>query len=423
MAMTAAAAPSGSRILPPVRKAPPRVVTTMALAQLGLFFALLTPVMASLTIKVQSLVGEDGVVAALGTVTSIGAIAAFVANPIFGRLSDRTTGRFGRRRPWLVIGAVGLTACLLVIAVAPNVLVITLAWFAAQLLANAALAALTATIADQVPPLQRGKVSGLIGVMQQVGILGSAYAAQFLGSDMLLLFMVPGLVGLALTLLFAVVLPDKQLPQRPPSEGFRTILKTFVVSPRKHPDFAFAWVSRFMIILASFMFTTYRLLYMQHELALSIADATAVMATGVLLYTIMTALTGQAAGWLSDRLQRRKVFVAAATLVFGIGMVLLVQADTVDGFYLAEVVLGIGMGVYMGVDLALVIDVLPDPDDSAKDLGVLNIANAGPQTLAPALGALLIGIGGGHNYDLLLGSAAAICVVGALAILPIKKVR
>jgi MFS family permease len=424
MATTASAATQGDVLIPPpTRKAPPRVVATMALAQVGLFFALLTPVLASLAIKVQSLVGPDDAVAALGTVSSAGAVAAFLANPVFGRISDRTTGRFGRRRPWLVTGSLGLTVCLAVIGLAGNLFVIAVAWFVAQALANAALAALMATVADQVPSVQRGKVSGLLGVMQQVGMLGSAYAAQFLGAHLLLLFLVPGLVGFALTTLFAIVLPDRRLPRRPPSEGLRTALKTFWVSPRKHPDFAWAWVSRFMIILASFLFTTYRLLYMQHELALSLADATAVMATGVLLYTIMVALTGQAAGWLSDKLRRRKVFVAASTLLFGVGLILLLQAETIGAFYVGEVVLGAGYGIYMGVDLALVIDVLPNPDDSAKDLGVLNIANAGPQALAPAVGAALIGIGGGNNYSLLLGVAAAVCVVGAVAVLPIKSVR
>ncbi|WP_020660102.1 MFS transporter [Amycolatopsis benzoatilytica] len=423
MAATASAAQVGPLLPAPVAKAPPRVVATMALAQLGLFFALLTPVMASLAIKVQTLTGPDGAVAALGTVSSAGAVAAFLANPVFGRISDRTTGRFGRRRPWLVLGATGLTVCLVVIAVAHSLLLIAIAWFVGQAFANAALAALMATVADQIPMRQRGKVSGLLGVMQQVGILGSAYAAQFLGADLLLLFLIPGLVGLALTVLFALVLPDRQLPHRPPADGFATVLKTFWVSPRKHPDFAWAWVSRFMVILASFLFTTYRLLYMQHELSLTLAKATAVMATGVLLYTIMVAITGQAAGWLSDRLRRRKPFVAAATVLFGLGMVLLVHADTIGGFYVAEIVLGAGYGVYMGVDLALVVDVLPNPDDSAKDLGVLNIANAAPQALAPALGALLIGVGGGQNYSLLLWVAAAVCVVGAAAILPIKTVR
>lgn len=113
----------------------------------------------------------------------------------------------------------------------------------------------------------------------------------------------------------------------------------------------------------------------------------------------------------------------AATLVFGLGLVLLIGADSIGTFYVAEVVCGLGYGMYVGVDLALVIDVLPDPDDAAKDLGVFNIASAVPQSIAPALGAVLVGVGGSDNYALLLVTAAVICVAGALAIVPVKKVR
>ncbi|HKN51038.1 MAG TPA: MFS transporter, partial [Amycolatopsis sp.] len=323
----------------------------------------------------------------------------------------------------LLIGSLGLTVCLLVIATANSVALIVVAWFAAQAFANAALAAYTATLPDQIPMAQRGTVSGLIGVMINVSILGAAYAAEFLGEDMLGLFMIPGLVGFALVALFAIVLPDKPLPQRPPSEGFKTVLKTFWVSPRKHPDFAFAWVSRFLVVLASFMFTTFRLLFLQSRYDLPVKEATAVMATGVLIYTVVLIVGAQVCGWLSDRLGRRKIFVFVSTLTFGIGAVLVMTAGSIGAFYVAEAVLGLGYGVYIAVDLALVADVLPNPDDSAKDLGVFNIANAGPQALAPAFGALLVSFGGGGNYDALLIGAAAICVVGAFAILGVKSVR
>ncbi|WAM12519.1 MFS transporter [Rhodococcus sp. JS3073] len=422
MTTTGEAVPVAAVISPPTEKAPPKLVGSMALAQFGLSIALLTPVTASLTIKVQSLVGTDNVIAVFGAVSSIGALAAFLANPIFGRISDRTTGRFGRRRPWLLIGIVGLAVSELILALVPSIVGIAIAWFAAQAFANAAQAALMASIADQIPPQQRGRVSGLIGVMQQSSKLGAAYAAQFLVANMLLMFLIPAVIGIVFLLPFLLLLPDKPLLERPPSEGFRVVLKTFWLSPRRYPDFAYAWSSRFMITMALYLFMTYRLLYMQHELGLSIARATAVMATGVLFYTITLAVAGQVAGWLSDRVGRRKPFVVTACLIFGIGLVMLTQAHTAGGFYVAEVVLGLGFGIYMGVDLALVIDVLPGLDDSAKNLGVLNMANVLPQTLAPGIGALLIGIGG-HNYDLLLSTAAAACAVGALLIFPIGKVR
>ncbi|MDQ0618169.1 MFS transporter [Arthrobacter globiformis] len=407
----------------PVEKAPVRVIATMVAARLGLMLALFTPIVAGMTLKVQTLVPQPEVAGTLGAVVSMGAFAALLFDPVFGRLSDRTVGRFGRRRPWLVFGAVGLLASLTLIAAAPNAVVLGLGWFLAQALGNAAVAAHTATLADQIPTWQRGKVSGMIGIAQQAASLGAAYSAAFLGANMLLLFLVPGTVSLALVLIFAFVLPDKPMARRPKSEGgLRTALKTFWVNPRRHPDFAFAWVSRFLVVLAMFMFVTFRLLYLQQDLHLPRAEAASTLATGVLIYTLTLMAAGQVAGWLSDRLARRKVFIWASAVVFGIGTWMLSTASSTSGFYWAEAVIGMGFGIYVAVDLALVVDVLPNPDDTAKDLGVFNIAVAAPQALAPGLSAALLAAGGG-GYDLMLAVAAGIALLGALAILPVKKVR
>lgn len=418
------AAPPAPLIPPPQQKAGGRVVATMTLARLGLMLGLTAPLIAGLALKVQTLVGPGQVVVVVGIVTTAGAIGALIFDPVFGRISDRTTGRFGRRRPWLVAGSLGLMLGLLVIALAPNVWVLALGWLFGQIAGNAAVAAHTASLADQLPTEQRGRVGGLIGIAQQASTVGSAYAGKLLGQDMLLLFLVPGAIGLLLVLAFVLVLPDRPLPERPePEGGLRTVLKTFWVSPRRHPDFAFAWVSRFLIVLSAWMFLTFRLLYLQHEMDMSAKEAASVMATGVLIYTVAVILAGQLAGWLSDRISRRKVFIGASAVIFAIGTWTLAHAESVTGFYVAEVVLGIGFGVYVAIDLALVLDVLPNPDEAGKDLGVFNIAMSLPQTLAPGLAAALISVGVGQNYDLMLTVAAVIAVVGALAIVPVRSVR
>jgi len=407
----------------PKEKAKANVIATMVLARLGLLTALSVPIVAGMTLKVQSLVSPTDVASTLGFVISMGAFAALLFDPVFGRLSDRTIGRFGRRRPWLVAGALGLLVSLTVIAMAPNVVVLGIGWFFAQALGNAAVAAHTASLADQVPQWQRGKVSGMIGIASQAATLGAAYSASLFGQNMLLLFLVPGVLSLVLVLVFAFVLPDQPMERRPASEGgLRTAFKTFWVNPVKHPDFAFAWVSRFLVVLAMFMFVTFRLLYLQQDLGLSKQDAAGALATGVLVYTLALVTAGQIAGWISDRLGRRKVFIWTSAVIFGIGTWMLSLAGSTSGFYWAELVIGVGFGIYIAVDLALVIDVLPNPDDTAKDLGVFNIAMAGPQTLAPAVSAALLTMGGG-SYNLLLAVAAGVALLGALTILPVKKVR
>lgn len=393
-----------------------------AFAQLALFIALLGPVMVSMAIKVIRVVGEENATTAQGLVLGVGAFAALVANPVFGRLSDRTMSRFGRRRPWMVGGSLALAACLLLIALADSVPVLVVGWFLAQLAANACFAAYLATIADQVPPSQTARVSALAGVMQNVGILASIWVAGLFTNAMVPLFMVPAAIGVFGMAVFSLVLKDKPLTHRPAAMDLKAWAQTFWISPRKHPDFAWAWWSRFLLTLGSFLFSTFRFFWMKDHLALTDKQATDTIFTGVLIYTVVLVVVGQLAGIVSDKLARRKMFVFASTALFAVGLGLLTQVTTVGGFYVVEIILGAAFGIYMGVDLALVIEVLPNPDDAAKDLGVFNIANAGPQSVAPFLGALLIA-GPAQNYDRLYLGAALLVFLGALAIVPVKKVK
>jgi len=212
---------------------------------------------------------------------------------------------------------------------------------------------------------------------------------------------------------------------RPPSMTVGEWITTFWLNPLKFPDFAFAWWSRFLITLATFMFTTYRLFYLQDNLGVSEADAPRAVLIGVLVYTLALVLSAYIAGKISDRTGRRKFLVAGSTLLFGIGIFALAHVNTVNGFYAVEAVLGVAYGIYVGVDLALVVDVLPNPDDAGKDLGVFNMANALPQSAAPGLGAALLAFNSANNqnYSLLLYTAGAAAVIGALVVLPIKKVK
>src|SRR5262249_44227532 len=186
-----------------------------------------------------------------------------LATPTCGRWSGGTRGGWGPRGPWMVGGSLGLAVCLLVIALAGNVATLVVAWFVAQLAANACFAAYLATVADQIPPRHSATITSLAGVMQSLGILGAVYLASALSGKMLALFMVPALIGVIGMLVYALVLPDKQLTRRPPATGVRAFLETFWVNPRRYPDFAWAWISRFLLILGSFMFSTFRFFWMK----------------------------------------------------------------------------------------------------------------------------------------------------------------
>ena len=97
-------------------------------------------------------------------------------------------------------------------------------------------------------------------------------------------------------------------------------------------------------------------------------------------------------------------------------------ASNFNGFLIGMAIGGLGFGVYMAVDLALVADVLPDTDNNAKNLGVMNIAGALPSSIAPAIAPVILAIGSG-SYSVLYAVAGICAIIGGAAILPVKRVQ
>src|ERR1700756_3500297 len=139
-------------------------ISLYLLAYISTSLLFIAPLLVTLALKVNSLVGIDRAPDSLALVAGIGALLAMVGNPFFGKMSDRTSSRLGMRRPWMVTGLVGGCLGVLVVALAPNIALVLVGWCIAQLFFNALLAAIVAVLPDQVPSAQRGQVSGVLGV-------------------------------------------------------------------------------------------------------------------------------------------------------------------------------------------------------------------------------------------------------------------
>lgn len=400
-------------------------VLGIMLGQLGIFIALMGPATVSIQIKASQLASSPAEAASITAfAVAPGALAAVIFNALGGRISDRSTSRFGRRRPWLIVGALGMLVGLALIALAPGAALMAVGWFLAQAAGNLALAAYVASIADQLSPAQYGRASGLVGIAGNLAVMIATWLASVLTGNMIALFLVPGLIGMVLVLVFAFMLPEPVLRENRLPFNLRELVLTFWRNPVKFPDFGLAWGGRFTIILASFMFTTFRVLYMENHLGLDAGSATLAVATGVTIYTVTSMVASLLAGWLSDVLGRRKILVAASILIFGLATYLLLHADTVTAFYVVEAIMGLAYGTYIAVDLALVLEVLPDREQAGKDMGVFNIANALPQSLAPAFGGfLLANLGGGTDFTALLVAALVAAVIGAVLTMFIRGVK
>jgi MFS family permease len=169
-ASVAEAAPEGA---PPARRRVGfRFISLLTLAYTGTNLLFLAPLLVTLALKVNALVGTKQAPNSLALVAAIGAFLSMFANPFFGRMSDRTSSPLGMRRPWMVIGLMGGSLGILVVALAPNIGLVLVGWCLAQVFFNALLASLVAVIPDQVPTAQRGLLAGVLGVCSLVCCTG-----------------------------------------------------------------------------------------------------------------------------------------------------------------------------------------------------------------------------------------------------------
>ncbi|MEV5574710.1 MFS transporter [Spirillospora sp. NPDC052269] len=414
--MTALAQPPAGT--EPTRRAGRGFVAALTGANLGLCVAWFGPLQLLLAKQAAQLTPHHKT-STLALVTGLGAAAALIANPVFGALSDRTVARVGRRIPWVAFGLAVAAAGLAVLARAPSAPVMAIGWCVVQIGSNAAYAALTAAVPDQVPTRQRGTVGAGIGVAAIVGVLigtGLATVAGGLTTGYLACALFSVIAGVPYLLMRRDLRLDRA--QRPPFQ-WRRFLAGFWRSPRRYPDFGWAWLTRFLINLGNSICTMYLLYYLTDTVHYR-GDAD----TGVLILTALDALTILIAaligGIWSDRTGERKAFVVWAGIIMTAATVLFATIQTWPGAIAAALILGIGYGVYTSVDFALITDVLPTAEDHGRDLGVINIAGAAPQVLAPAIAAPIVAATGG--YTTLYLAAAAICLAGSLLVRRIRSV-
>jgi len=326
------------------------------------------------------------------------------------------------RRPWMVIGLLGGSVGILVVALAPSIPVVLVGWCIAQLFFNALLAAQVAVLPDQVPVVQRGLVAGVLGVCLPIASVSGTFVVQLFTGNSIAMFLIPCAIGGFFVLLFAVTLKDRRLAKADRATwSLREFAGTFYVNPRKNPDFAWAFASRFMFVLAYAFLTTYQAYYLLDKIGSAEAAVPQQIFLGTLVQSAVIVAASLVGGRLSDRTGRRKIFVLGASIVYGLAMFVIAIASNFNGFLVGMAIGGLGFGMYMAVDLALAADVLPDKENAAKDLGVINIAGALPYSVAPALAPVILAIGGG--YGVLYAFAGVCAIIGGIAILPVKRVR
>jgi MFS family permease len=396
----------------------------LGLASLVMWMASLTPLQILIPEQLQH-IDNKGKILALGLVSASGAIASLLATPIAGAISDRTTHSYpvghlrGRRHRWTLVMAILSAVSLALIAGQTTVVGVGILWVLFSAFQNGEYASLSAAIPDHVPVNQRATVAGWVGMPQALGlVLGTAVVVYLFNKNLVGGYLALAIPLVLLTLPFVLLTADHPLdPEHRAPLSVRTLLGSYWIDPRRYPDFAWAWITRFLASLAIGMGTLYLLYFLRDQVHYGHpAQGLFVL---IAIYTGFVVVTAIVGGLISDRIGKRKMIVTVSGCLMGTAALLLTFVETWPAAMVAAVLFGTGFGAYLAVDQALITQVLPAARDRAKDLGIINIAIVGPAALAGAIAALLVSLGG---YPALFAATAVVAAIGSVLVWKIKSV-
>lgn len=413
----------------PQTRVPMSRIYLFALIELAALGALVTPLVVSLSLKVLQLVPESQKEGALGLVTALGALAALVANPIFGHLSDRTRSRFGRRRPWLIGGVVGGVLAAVLMAVAPSIPVLVVAWVLSQAAYNATLASLSALLADQVPEEQRAKASGIFGAIGFLGMVPAMLVAAFFASNLTIVVLAMPIVAVIIVAIVCLVIPDPPIERGDGERGsIAQVFRAFLFNPAKAPMFTLVWVQRATMQFGFTVVSTFGLFYLMIRLDMDQVAAASLTSTAALAGAALNFVAAFACGYLASRRGNYAPFIIGSALLMALSLLLKAFTQDLSVFWVSTLLAGFALGAYYAVDLALAMRTLPVGEEG-KYLGIFNVAKTLPQSIAPAIAPLVVLIGGSDpvvggekNYTALYLVAAAAVLASLLTLPGLRRV-
>ncbi|MFH8253263.1 MFS transporter [Microbacterium sp. B2969] len=400
-------------------------IAIYALAMFGIWMAINLPASVTLALRISE-IDPGGKTTSYSIAAGVGTLTAVLANPFFGRLSDRTRSRFGRRRPWIAIGLLGTTVGAAVIGLSDTFPMLLLGWVLMQAFVNAAIAATLAIVADRVPESQQGFIGSLSGAASAASLVIGVFFIQAFPSSILAQIGLPVAVALVFgAALIAIFRDDSPAAEPLPAFGVKEFFGSFFINPRREPDFAWLLLSLFLMFASWGVVSTYTVYLLQDMVAVPEAQINDAITLSYVIPGIVAFIVGPLGGLVGDRLGRRKPVMIFAALVGAAGMVTIATSAGVVQFVIGvTLVSGVAAGIMMGTYIAFGIAAMRERSAAARNLGVINIAITLPFSLIPFIAPVLLGIGGGtSNYVALVLFGGVLTLLGIIPLIGIRATR
>ncbi len=361
----------------------------------------------------------------LSIVTSAGVVLAMLLSPIIGMLSDRTRSRFGRRAPWVAAGGIAGTALICFMPLSPNIAVIVVLWSILQVAVGVAQGPLTATVADRVPEERIGGVSAITGIAAYFGaIVGAAIAGTLFGIIGLAAYLPIALLLFLSTIMFVLFARDNSSREMVTKRlRFSEVVKSYGVALADR-DYRWAWIGKVLLYLGYGISGVFSLYMLQSYITPALSATEAAQTAPLLQFAALpsTLLAMFISGKWSDKIGRRKPFVIAAALLMAGAFLVPFVWPSLTAMFIQVIITGLGYGMFVVVDQALFIDVLPDKEAAGRDLGLSALGQNLGNALGPIVAGAVVATFAGA-YAPVWPVAFVLVAISALAVMRIKSVR
>lgn len=375
-----------------------------------------------LPLLVQEMVPRAWKASCLGSLIFAGLLVAIVTQPVMGALSDRSTHRWGRRRPFILTGTLLSVAFLAVIALAGNYWILLAGVLFLQFASNTAQGPYQGLMPDLIPEGKRGTASGVKTLMEAVGVVAAAPVAGYLMSRGERPLALGFLMALLLVTMLITILGVREEPRikRAPSKALLTnVLSAFDVDVQEHPGFAWWLINRFLFLVGLSSLQTFVLYFIEDVVGLP--DPATAAGNLMVVLGLGVALVILAAGYLADRVGQKPLLVAAG-LGAALGVFLLPSAHGRAGLLAYGGLIGLSAGVFVSVSWALATNLVP-PEEAGRYLGITNLATAGGSAVA-RLGGPIVDLfnarRAGLGYTVLFAINGLCFLLATLAILRVR---
>ena len=382
-----------------------------------------------LPLRIMEFVPEAQKATYLGLLTFTGLLLAIAVQPIAGLASDRSGSRWGRRRPFVLIGGMLTLSFLPGIGLAGSLAILFAIYYLLQVSANTALGPYQAFIPDLVPAGKRGLASGvknlveILGGLTFVWLVGQLMGNYSLGQGSQWLWLSLGILTAVFlgTMVFTIL-----MVKEPPGDGrprlpfLTTLSKSFRIDTRGNPDYIRFLLSRLFFVIPLTTFQVFGL-YFFRDVA-GAANPAAAMGNFILVSGGCMLAVTYPAGRLSDRLGRRPVALVSG-IISAAGIALLFFLHSYHLILLSSILMGIGFGGLMSSNWALAVDLVPK-EEAGKYIGLTNLATAGGSALARLNGPMIDFFNArspGSGYSAMLLTAFISLIASSVLLWRIKK--